>query len=167
MMWRPVVGYEGIYEVSDAGEVRSVPRVDTGGNRRKGRPIKQATDRKGYVRVTLHWAGRGMTKKVHHLVLEAFVGPRPPGAEGCHNDGRKGNNAVTNLRWDTASANALDNVRLGVHPQARKTHCPSGHPYNPENTLHGTVGTGNSRSCRACSRARTAAYRRRLRAKAA
>jgi hypothetical protein len=64
----------------------------------------------------------GLTNKqqrhfhVHRLVLLAFVGPAPEGMECCHNDGNKANNALSNLRWDTRSANMKDRTR---HGQAR------------------------------------------------
>ncbi len=50
---------------------------------------------------------------VHRLVLEAFVGPCPPGLECCHEDGNSANNATTNLRWDTHQSNVADMVRHG------------------------------------------------------
>src|SRR5262245_33311629 len=54
------------------------------------------------------------TYRVHQLALEAFVGPRPEGCECCHNDGDHTNNALSNLRWDTAKANAADQARHGT-----------------------------------------------------
>jgi hypothetical protein len=61
--------------------------------------------------------GRSQTTAVHRIVLEAFVGPCPEGMECCHNDGNPRNNNVTNLRWDTRSANQMDSVRHGTKPQ--------------------------------------------------
>ena len=64
-------------------------------------------------------------KKVyaHHLVLEAFIGPKPfAGAEGCHGDGVKTNNHYTNLRWDTAKANQADRITHGTNLRGEK--CP-------------------------------------------
>lgn len=58
--------------------------------------------------------GRGNMRRVHRLVLEAFVGPAPAGTEGCHNDGNPQNNALSNLRWDTHAENMLDQVRHGT-----------------------------------------------------
>lgn len=52
---------------------------------------------------------------VHRLVLAAFVGPCPPGMEGCHNDGDSCNNRLSNLRWDTRAGNVRDAVRHGTH----------------------------------------------------
>lgn len=50
---------------------------------------------------------------VHRLVLEAFIGPCPPGMEACHNDGNPRNNALSNLRWDTSENNSADKIRHG------------------------------------------------------
>lgn len=64
----------------------------------------------------------GRTKKVAVLVLETFVGPRPgKKMHSCHNDGKRDNDAVENLRWDTASENAKDIARTGGQ-KARCTH---------------------------------------------
>jgi len=54
--------------------------------------------------------------RVAHLVLTAFVGPRPEGMECCHNDGDETNDHADNLRWDTHSANLLDRRRHGTAP---------------------------------------------------
>lgn len=54
-------------------------------------------------------------RAVHQLVMEAFVGPKPPGMQCCHNDGNPGNNAIANLRWDTPRGNQLDRFRHGTN----------------------------------------------------
>ncbi|AEK09646.1 HNH endonuclease [Mycobacterium phage Mozy] len=87
---------------------------------------------------------------VHVLVLEAFVGPRPEGMNACHNNGIPNDNRVENLRWDTPSENNRDLIRHGTHVQARKTHCPQGHEYTPENTRLYLYEGGWRRYCRAC-----------------
>jgi HNH endonuclease len=58
---------------------------------------------------------RGRLIAIHTLVLNAFIGPCPPGLEGCHWDDDGTNNKLENLRWDTHSANVLDSVRNGTH----------------------------------------------------
>lgn len=77
---------------------------------------KLATNRgrKGYYRVAL-CPGRKY-RFVHQLVLEAFVGPCPPGMECLHGDGNPGNNRLDNLRWGTKSDNAADAIAHGAHP---------------------------------------------------
>lgn len=148
--WLPVVGWEGLYEVSDQGRVRSVERVVRFGATTRTVPstvLKPGKTTKGALYVVLS-NGKSCNRRVHQLVLEAFVGTCPPGMEGCHWDDNKENNALTNLRWDTHSANEFDKVRNGHHTNAAKTHCPRGHGYTPENTkLH-----SGGRSCRECHR---------------
>lgn len=67
-----------------------------------------------YRSVNLHREGQKVTRRVHHLVLEAFVGPRPSGMVCCHYDGDPANNRLDNLRWDTPKANSDDKRRHGT-----------------------------------------------------
>lgn len=110
--WRPVPGYEGSYEVSDAGRVRSLDRVvmRSDGRRRRfeGRLLSPGVLRSGHLVVGLHRRGAQETMCVHRLVLLAFVGPPAPGRIACHNDGDASNNALSNLRWDTHKNNTAD-----------------------------------------------------------
>lgn len=123
--WKPVVGYEGLYEVSRSGEVRGVIRrvMTKGGVTKpwKGRPIRPFVVAKdGHLRIRLSNAGTHKKHMVHRLVLEAFVGPCPTGMQCCHNDGNPRNNAVDNLRWDTPKSNWADSVRHGTSVRGEK-----------------------------------------------
>lgn len=116
--WLPVVGWEGLYSVSDDGRVR---------NTRRGR-LLSGRGHVHYPAVLLHGGGGKPTlKRVHRLVLEAFVGPCPNGMEACHIDGDRTNNRLTNLRWDTPRSNMDDKIRHGTtgrgprNPQAKLT----------------------------------------------
>lgn len=120
--WRPVLGYEGIYEVSDMGQVRSLNRIDASGHRRRGRELSQSLTHNGYPRVTLTKLGHEKSRKVHQLVLEAFRGPCPPGMEGCHNNGKPIDCRLSNLRWDTKKSNATDRVRHGTMYRGEQHH---------------------------------------------
>lgn len=113
-IWRPVVGYEGIYEVSDQGRIRSLARLDTKGRRVNARILRLKTDPRGYQQVNLHRDRKMTAHRVHRIVLAAFVGPAPEGTEGCHYDGNPSNNRASNLRWDTRSANNFDKRRHGT-----------------------------------------------------
>ena len=156
--WKPVRGYEGIYEVSSHGRVRSVDRVVTRSDgqvrRFKGKvrstPLLQQT---GYPFVNLCIQGKCQVRTVHSLVAEAFIGTRPKGMEVCHNDGDPANNRLDNLRYDTHSDNMLDSVRHGTNPSAAKTHCPRGHELFAENNPPSFAKLGE-RTCLACHRAR-------------
>lgn len=159
--WRPVVDYPG-YEISDEGQVRSLDRTITCSNgvqqRRKGQLLSTKLDASGYCRVSLYRDGErsgskqaARRRKVHHLVLEAFVGPRPEASKGgLHWDDDPYNNSLPNLRWGTQSENVTDKVRNGKHPMASKTHCKHGHAYTEENTYR-YPSTGY-RACRTCIR---------------
>ena len=106
--WRPVVGWENYYAVSDQGRVRRV--VGGRGSRSFGR-CKQLTPSRGHAVVSLNKPGIQVVKFVHALMLESFVGPPPEGMEGCHNDGNGLNNRLDNLRWGTPKSNGEDRVR--------------------------------------------------------
>lgn len=154
--WLPVVGYEGIYEVSDHGRVRSVDRVVAhpgGDSARKGRVLKPCGDGRGYKQVNLWRDGSGGSVKVHRLVLEAFAGPCPDGMLACHTNGDNSDNRPSNLRWASQSDNLRDAVSHGTHHWAGKTHCPQGHPLVAPN-LATSHALKSYRACLACSRAR-------------
>lgn len=152
--WLPIPGYEGLYDASDLGRIRSVERrvrSHHGSMRRvRERILKQCPDHGGYPSVGLNRAGRRLTKKVANLVALTFIGPKPfPAADVCHNDGDKMNSRLSNLRYDTKSANERDKIAHGGHRQVNKTHCPQGHLYDEENTyIYPTTG---HRACRTCT----------------
>ena len=160
--WMPVVGYEGRYEVSDLGRVRSCDRqARTRGTSTRfhpGRVLKGVANAGGRVTVSLpDGAGGQKTRLVHHLVLEAFSGPRPDGTEACHWDGDASNNRLSNLRWDSHLSNEADKARHGTHASRKKTHCPLGHPLVEPNLVFNELARGHRR-CRACNAARATAY---------
>ena len=116
--WLPVVGYEGLYSVSDLGRVRSETRVVNhsiyGNMPVAGRTLKPATAKSGYHCFSLWKSGKGRTHYLHVLMMESFVGPRPNGFYACHTDGNPSNNTLTNLRWDTPAGNSADAKRHGT-----------------------------------------------------
>lgn len=153
--WKPVAGYEGLYEVSDRGRVKSLDRVKRnrwGDFIMPGRILSPGLDQNGYEIVALTKDRKLTSRRVHILVIEAFVSPRPEGMQACHNDGNNRNNTVENLRWDTASANTYDKVRHGTHVQAAQTHCKRGHPLSGEGAdVYIRPGRGGRR-CNVCHR---------------
>ena len=113
-IWKPVVGFEGLYDVSSEGRVRSY--------RREPAPklLKPGIASNGYPSVVL---GRGNTRMVHRLVAEAFHGLCPLGCEVRHRDGDRTNPRADNLRWGTRSENIRDAVRNGTwHSEKRRAH---------------------------------------------
>lgn len=148
--WRPVPGYEGMYEVSNLGRVKSL------GTSRNRPPtiLRICVKQHGYRYAALHQAGRRRCPTLHRVVLEAFVGPCPDGREGCHIDDDKSNNHLSNLYWGTRSDNMLDRIRHGNNPQSSKTHCVHGHPFDEANTYW--RDGGRHRVCRICMKAHAA-----------
>ena len=155
--WKPVNGYEGIYEVSSHGRVRSLDRTVTYSDGRvrrfKGKVLRATLNPDGYPFVNLCTQGKKEKRYVHSLVTESFIGARPEGMEVCHNDGNPANNHLDNLRYDTHSDNMLDSVRHGTNPSTAKTHCPRGHELSAENNPPSSAKLGK-RKCLACDRAR-------------
>lgn len=161
--WLPIAGYEGSYEVSDRGRVRSLDRITPRGRRWRGKILSPIPQHRGHLVVNLHGGEdankHGWTPRfVHHLVLEAFVGARPNDKPVCrHLNGDSADNRAENLVWGTHVENGRDTVEHGAHWQTRKTACPSGHEYSPENTYL----NGGRRYCRECQRRNIKAWRER------
>lgn len=139
--WLPVVGYEGVYLVSNKGRV-----VNSRGHFRS---LQRRKD--GHLEVSLSGRGKVKMAAVHRLVAEAFIGP-PTGPSTRHLNGIPDDNRVENLAWGTQGDNLRDDVRNGVHHNANKTHCPQGHPYSTENTYIHPKGRRVCRICREASR---------------
>jgi hypothetical protein len=152
--WRAVVGNEGAYEVSSWGRVRSLDRVGHrpsphGGVvaiRYRGRNLRPAVARTGHLYIAID----RRVRYIHRLVIEAFVGPQPPGMECCHLNGDASDNRPENLRWGTRSDNMRDKVLHGTDHNASKTHCPRGHVLAAPN-LVARPGPRRRRGCLACN----------------
>lgn len=120
--YRDVDGFPG-YRVGSDGSIWSCRAI----GRKPGvtgewRRLTQATDEIGRQNIRLCRDGLVINRRVHRLVLCAFVGPCPVGMECCHNDGNPRNNTVENLRWDTRKANAQDMVRHGRSMHGTRFH---------------------------------------------
>lgn len=113
-IWKSVIGYDGHYEVSNLGRIRSLDKmvktVHGSYTLRRGRILAKAIDLSGagYAFANLSKDGRARKFNVHVIVLEAFVGQRPEGMQACHGNGDRTDPRLENLRWDTAKANAGD-----------------------------------------------------------
>lgn len=128
--WRPVAGHERDYEVSSLGRVRSVDRIKiyervdqysgrliTVRRRHRSRILRPGRKPSGHFSVAL---GRGNSRDVHVLVLEAFVGPAPDGHECRHLNDNPAENHLRNLCWGTRSENNLDAIKNGKRIYRRK-----------------------------------------------
>lgn len=122
-IWQDIPGFEGFYQASSLGRIRSVARVVP--STRNGLAATRASPsrvlkphlneaRGGYLSVKTSVEGRALTKPVHSMVCAAFHGPRPDGMTAAHNNGISTDNRPENLRWATLTANHADKVRHGT-----------------------------------------------------
>lgn len=110
-IWKPVVGYEGIYEVSNTGLVRRVYRY----GRRWEHLCKPKLTHDGYYETTLIYQYKAKYIRTHRIVAMAFLGvPEDKSLEVNHKDGNKLNNNVDNLEWVTSSENQKHAYRMGL-----------------------------------------------------
>ena len=117
-IWKDIQGYEGIYQVSNYGEVRSLDRIEqcNGTERlRKGRTMLPRKIKDGYLSVGLRNGSRQKGKLVHRLVAEAFIRNPNNLPEVNHKDENKENNSVENLEW----CDAAYNIRYGTGIERR------------------------------------------------
>jgi len=116
--WKAIPGWEGMYEVSDHGRMKSMSRqvLTSGGRRRahEGRILVRSPNHAGYIPALLSLDGVKEVDLVHRLVLLAFIGPCPDGMECRHLDGEKTNNRIGNLAWGTRAENQADRVLHGT-----------------------------------------------------
>lgn len=122
--------------------------------------ILRASMTHGYPGITLCKSGQQANGQIHVLILLAFIGPRPSGAEIRHLDGDSANSVLTNLAYGTESENQQDSLRHGTQFMANRETCPANHLYDEANTY---VYRG-SRSCRECGRTRSRIFQARKRA---
>ena len=130
--WRPVVGYEGLYEVSDLGRVQSVDRVDSSGKRRRSRMLKLIPDKDGYSKVSLSRSSKVKQVNLQRLVALHFI-PNPDDLpEVDHINCDRADNRAENLQWVTRSDNrrfswsrgnrVVDMAHMAKMQQSRHAH---------------------------------------------
>jgi hypothetical protein len=123
--WKQILTYPQ-YEVSDCGLVR-----------RGNKTLSQSPNVNGYPRVSMSINGKSVTRLVHALVMEAFVGPRPEGLQIRHIDGSKTNNAVKNLAYCTPSENEADKFIHGTKSVGDKNGMRTKPESRPRGARHG------------------------------
>ena len=118
-LWKDIEGYEGLYQVSNLGRVKSLDKIDSIGRKIKGRNMKLRLNKCGYVDVKLSTDSIEKDKLVHRLVAEAFI----PNTDGKHVinhiDGNKQNNCVNNLEWCTQKENIQHAFEIGLREKKR------------------------------------------------
>nr|DAQ29436.1 MAG TPA: homing endonuclease [Caudoviricetes sp.] len=110
-IWKDIEGYEGLYQVSNLGRVKSFDSIDKLGRIRKGRVLKGIKDVKGYLLVNLYKNSIVYTKRLHRLVAETFIPNLENKPQVNHIDENKANNIVSNLEWMTAKENINHGTR--------------------------------------------------------
>ena len=111
-IWRPVVGYEGLYEVSSLGRVRSLDKYDSINRFCEGRILKLSSDRLGYLRAQLYSNSKRKSFLVHRLVAQAFI-PNPDNLPQVnHIDENPSNDNVENLEWCDGKYNVNYGTRI-------------------------------------------------------
>lgn len=118
-IWKDVKGYEGIYQVSNKGRIKSLSRYERGRNGkpcfRKEKILKGQVSQYGYRRIQLFKDSKVKFPGVHRVVAEAFI-PNPENKPQVnHKDGNKLNNNVENLEWVTQSENMKHALELGLY----------------------------------------------------
>ena len=141
--WKPVVGYEGLYEVSNLGRVKSLSYNHSG----KEKNLKTWNDRLGYCRVQLNKDGKRKSCLIHRLVYEAFIGMIPKSKEIDHIDRIRDNNSVSNLRVVSHKENMNNPNTRKVHVDATRKMLKKRHEEDPEFTKMLTEA-----SVKACSK---------------
>lgn len=146
LIWKPIPGFERLYEVSDAGHIRSL---------RSGLMLRPQRSNRDYLRVCLSNRNRQSWRSVHRLVAQAFL-PNPQGLPVVrHLDDDKTNNILENLAWGTYADNTQDAMRSGRHPAAKtraRTACKHGHEYVEGSFRIDSHGGRRRRICLICDR---------------
>ena len=136
--WKDIKEYEGLYQVSDLGNIKMLEKRVWNGKAYLCFPEKIRslnTDKDGYLNITLHKKGKAKTFKVHRLVAEAFI-PNPENKSTVnHKDGNKTNNCVDNLEWATRKEQIQHAYKTNLMNQTGEN-----------NVMYGRLGADNPKS---------------------
>ena len=121
-VWKDIEGFEGLYQVSSRGRIKSLPRIRTapkGGEYIRNEVILKPFENKGYLYVLLHKEGKNYSRKVHRLVAQAFISNPDELPSINHLDYDRHNNTVENLEWITNE----DNLAYSNCNRAKQHNC--------------------------------------------
>lgn len=121
-MWKDIKGYEGIYQISDNGDIKSLNRFDKAGHNLKELIRKQKVTKFGYKNITLYKDGKRKEYFVHRLVAYTFIGMPKGKKQVNHKNGNKIDNRVENLEWVTVSENHKHMYRTGLRSMEGEHH---------------------------------------------
>lgn len=119
-IWKSIEGFEGLYEVSNLGRVKSLDQENVNGRRWIGFELSQSKDRYGYPKVMLRKEGKQKSISVHRLVAGAFIDNPHGKPQVNHIDGIKTNNKWDNLEWNTALENMTHARETGLNKRIRR-----------------------------------------------
>ena len=150
--WRDIPAYQKRYQASNLGRIRSLDRFvkqsrNRGFRKIKGKVLKPQRHSTNYLVVFIN----KRTKRIHRLVLEAFVASCPPGQECRHLDGNRQNNKLNNLKWGTRSENAQDHLKHGYKStQSKVVQRSDGVIFESASEAARIVGTSQGNVSRIC-----------------
>jgi len=106
-IWKDIIGFEGIYKISNLWNINKISGLKIG-------ILKPQITKDGYLRIGLTKNNIRKQYFIHRLILETFIGPRPPGMECRHLNGIRTDNRLENLRWGTSQENNDDQIKHGT-----------------------------------------------------
>ena len=155
-IWKPILGFEGYYEVSNLGRVRSVDRYNSRGRFCSSRFISPGLAGRGYFQIHLYKDNKSYNRYVHRVVAEAFI-PNPKNLEQVnHIDGNKLNNHVSNLEWCTNTENNQKAWDMGLHKAPNIVCLETGVVFKTAKDAAVFAGVCSSRVTHVCLRMRGA-----------
>lgn len=119
-IWKDIFGYEGLYQISSFGRVKSLSRITPRNIKLKEKILNLYIDKNGYCTNTLSKSGLSKTKKIHRLVAESFISNPLNLPQVNHIDGNKINNYIDNLEWVNNSGNQIHAYKNGLQPSKAK-----------------------------------------------
>lgn len=154
-VWKDIAGYEGLYQVSNKGNIHSVERINLRGSKCGGRTLKPRDHKEGYLHVALSKNGIAKNKLVHRLVAEAFIENQNNYPIINHKDEVRANNNVENLEWCTKAynmnyGNARKKSIQKLSKKVKAVNIKTGEnlTFNSAKEAHGKGYPNASRACR-------------------